>query len=200
MLPYEQVHELVASKERFAVALCICRRIAKMTGGGCEAPQESCLVFDEWADYYIRDGRGRSIPRSEVYEIIDRAEKANLVLQPSNSMDASFICCCCCGILGEIKNHPKPSERVSNAFTAQLEPELCTGCLICLDRCQIQALTEVNDRVVLNSDRCIGCGLCVSTCASGALSLVRKTGNEPIKIPATMQETWRVISQEQNST
>jgi electron transport complex protein RnfB len=58
VLSYEQVNELVKSKDNFAVAPCICRRTAKMTGGGCNAPEESCLVFGEWADYYVRNGRG----------------------------------------------------------------------------------------------------------------------------------------------
>ena len=203
VLSYEQVNMLVKSKDRFAVAPCICRRTAKMTGGGCDAPEESCLIFDEWADYYIQTGRGRSINQSEVYEILARADAANLVLQPSNSMDPSFICCCCgccCGILGGIKNHPKPSEIVASAFIAMLEPDLCTGCWLCLERCQMQALSEDIDRVVLNEDRCIGCGLCVSTCPSGALSLMRKPQSEQIKTPATFNDTWRVISDAQTKT
>ena len=200
---YEQVNELVKSKDRFAVAPCICRRTAKMTGGGCDAPEESCLVFDEWADYYIRDGRGRSIDQSEVYEILARANNANLVLQPSNSMDPSFICCCCgccCGILGGLKNHPKPSEVVASSFFAVLDSDLCIGCWVCMERCQMQAYTEEIDRVALNTNRCIGCGLCVSTCPSGALSLVRKDDRKKTEIPATMDDTWRIISHTQTKT
>jgi len=198
---YEQVHALVTSKHRFAVAPCICRRTAKMTGGGCGAPEESCLVFDEWTDYYIRDGRGRPIDRSEVFEILKRADHANLVLQPSNSKDPCFICCCCgccCGILGGLKNHPKPSEVVASAFIAVLDTGHCTGCWVCLERCQMQALTEEINRVVLNTNRCIGCGLCVSTCPSEALTLVRKAEQVQKEIPATMNDTWRIISQNQD--
>ena len=198
VLSYEQVNELVKSKDSFAVAPCICRRTAKLTGGGCDAPEESCLVFGEWADYYVRDGRGRSIDQSEVYEILARADAANLVLQPSNSKDPSFICCCCgccCGILGGLQEHPKPSEIVASSFIAELEPELCTGCWICLERCQMQALTEEIDWVAHDTNRCIGCGLCISTCPSGALTLVRKPDSEQTQIPATMDGTWRVISQ-----
>jgi hypothetical protein len=40
-LPYEQVDELVKANARYAVAPCICRRAAKMMGGGCSAPEES---------------------------------------------------------------------------------------------------------------------------------------------------------------
>lgn len=199
-LSYEQVNELVKSKDRFAVAPCICRRSAKMLGGGCSAPEESCLVFGEWADYYVRDGRGRSITQSDVFEILARADKANLVLQPSNSIDPSFICCCCgccCGILGELKNHPNPSEKVASAFIAALDSELCTGCWTCLERCQMQALSEAFDRVALNTNRCIGCGLCVSTCPTGALTLVRKPKSVQKKIPATMEAAWHGISNAQ---
>jgi len=199
-LPYEQVNELVKANDRFAVAPCICRRHARMTGGGCDAPEESCLIFGEWADYYVRDGRGRSIDQSEVMKILTRADAANLVLQPSNSRDIGFICCCCgccCGILGRLQDHPRPSEIVASSFIAKLEPEICDGCFDCLERCQMQALTEEVDRVALNTDRCIGCGLCVSTCPSGALSLVRKPDGERTQIPVTMDATWRIISQAQ---
>jgi len=200
VLSYEQVDELVKAGDRFAVAPCICRRLAKMARSGCDAPEESCLVFGEWADYYVRDGRGRSIDRSEVFEILNKADAANLVLQPSNSIDPSFICCCCgccCGILGRLKNYPRPSEIVASAFIAKLEPEMCIGCWACLERCQMEALTEEVDRVALDVNRCIGCGLCISTCPSGALSLVRKSESEQTHIPDTMDDTWRIISQAQ---
>jgi electron transport complex protein RnfB len=203
VLSYEQVDELVKSKDKFAVAPCICRWTAKMTGGGCDAPEESCLVFGEWADYYVRDGRGRSIDQAEVYDILARADAANLVLQPSNSVDPSFICCCCgccCGILGGLKEHPKPSEMVASSFIAGLDIELCTGCWTCLERCQMEALSEEIDIVALDQNRCIGCGLCVSTCPSGALTLVRKPESECARIPSTMDEAWRAISQAQTKS
>ena len=50
-LPYEQVAELVQAHDRFAVAPCICRLHARLEGGGCDAPEESCLVFGSWADF-----------------------------------------------------------------------------------------------------------------------------------------------------
>ena len=199
-LPYEQVNELVKANDRFAVAPCICRRQARMTGDGCESPEESCLIFGEWADYYVRDGRGRSIDQSEVMKILTRADAANLVLQPSNSRDIGFICCCCgccCGILRGLQHHPRPAEAVSSSFITQLDSDICDGCWDCLERCQMQALNEEVDRVTLNTDRCIGCGLCVTTCPSGALTLVRKPDGDRMQVPDTLDATWRIISQAQ---
>jgi ferredoxin len=198
-MPYEQVDALLDAHDRFAVAPCICRRHAKLEGRGCDAPEESCLFFGDFADYYVRTGRGRRIDRAEVEVILARADEANLVLQPTNSREIAIICCCCdccCGILGGLKRHPKPAEAIVNAFRASLDPDLCLGCFSCLDRCQMDALAEVGDHVALDGDRCIGCGLCTTTCPSGALTLVRKPDETPRAMPATMQDTWRTIAQQ----
>lgn len=109
-LPYERAEELVKSQEKFAVAPCICRREKKLMGKGCDAPQETCLMFGEWADYYARNSLGRYIEQTEVMDILTKADEANLVLQPSNSKDIALMCCCCgccCAVLTRIKPHPK---------------------------------------------------------------------------------------------
>lgn len=195
---YEQAHQIVAGHTRFAVAPCICRRRARLQGAGCQAPEESCLIFGDWADYYIRTGRGREIDREEMLALIARADENNLVLQPSNSQDVSFICCCCgccCGVLWELKQHPRPADAVASAFIATLQPDACVGCLTCLDRCQMQALVADGDRVALKQERCIGCGLCVRTCPSGALALARKPESPLTRVPPTINAAWRIISQ-----
>ena len=123
-LPYEQVEELVQAHDRYAVAPCICRRQARLQGEGCDAPEECCLVFGEFADYYVRGGRARAIDRAEVMDLLARADAANLVLQPTNSKEIGAICCCCgccCGILAGLQNQPKPAEAVASAFIARLD-------------------------------------------------------------------------------
>jgi len=197
-LPYERAEELVKAHEKFAVAPCLCRRKTEIMGVGCDAPKEACLMFGDWADYYVRNGLGRYIDQAEVMEILAEANKANLVLQPSNSRDIAFMCCCCgccCGVLTRLKLHPRPSEQVASPFIARAEPENCEGCGVCVDRCQMQALTLKDDHVVLDANRCIGCGLCVSTCPTGTLTLVRKTASKRTTVPLTMDATWRELSQ-----
>jgi len=195
-LPYERAEELVKAHEKFAVAPCICRRKAEIMGAGCNAPKETCLIFGNWADYYVRNGMARYIDQAEVADILTIADKANLVLQPNNSKEIVFMCCCCgccCAVLTRIKPHPKPSELVASPFRARHESESCEGCGTCVDRCQMNALILEGDRVVLNSPRCIGCGLCVSTCPTGSLTLVRKPVIEQIKMPINMDATWREL-------
>ncbi len=178
VMPYEQAEELIAAKESFSVTNCICRQEQQVMGKGCGKPLESCLQMGTAAESVVRTGRGRAISREEAIEILHRAEKAGLVLQPSNAKDVLFICTCCgccCGVLKGIKRHPKPASLVSSPFFARLDAETCKGCGACIKRCQMEALSVKDDKAALDADRCIGCGLCVTTCPTSSLSLARKT-------------------------
>jgi len=199
--PYEQVMQLLDNQDRFAVAPCICRLEAKMEGAGCSALEEACLIFGDWADYYVREGKGRAIDRAEVLEILKKADQDNLVLQPSNSRDVSVICCCCkccCGVLKSLTRHPRPAEAVFSHFTASFDQRFCAGCGICIERCPMGAFTRSDDKVEFNSVRCIGCGLCVTTCPTDALKLVCKPDTGRIRIPDTITETWQEIAEARN--
>jgi hypothetical protein len=79
-MTYLQVGELVNGQTRFAVAPCIYRRQAKLKRGGCMAPEESCQIYVDWADFYARTRRGRAIDRVEMVVLLARADAANLVL------------------------------------------------------------------------------------------------------------------------
>ncbi|MEN8208947.1 MAG: 4Fe-4S binding protein [Candidatus Fermentibacteria bacterium] len=196
--PHEHVMQLLDSQDRFAVAPCICRLEAKMESEGCDALEEACLMFGDWADYYVREGKGRSIDRSEVLEILAKADADNLVLQPSNSRDVVAICCCCsccCGVLKGLKYHPRPADAVFSPFAVEFDIDMCTGCGTCIERCQMDAFTDAGDRVEFDNVRCIGCGLCVTTCPAGALSLIRKPDTGRIRIPDTIDDTWMEIAE-----
>jgi Na+-translocating ferredoxin:NAD+ oxidoreductase subunit B len=178
IIAYERAEELVRTKESFAVSNCICRQEQHIMSNGCNKPLESCLTLGIAAEAVVRAGRGRAITREEALDVLRRAEKAGLVLQPANAKDALFICTCCgccCGVLRSIKRDPKPADLVSSPFLASLTTDKCKGCGACVKRCQMDAVHMSADKAVLNIDRCIGCGLCVSTCPTGSLSLVRKT-------------------------
>jgi NAD-dependent dihydropyrimidine dehydrogenase PreA subunit len=200
VLTYEKVEELLENQTKFAVAPCICRTRAQKLGRGCDAPMESCLLFGDFADYYTRTGKGRFIDKQEVKKILEEANKANLVLNPTNSKTISAICCCCgdcCGILRSLQLSESPSKAVSSSFIVEQDPDICVGCGVCIDRCQMQAIT-LDAIANVNTDRCIGCGLCVSTCPTNALRLKRKPENEITEIPETFSETWYKIVEDQS--
>jgi Na+-translocating ferredoxin:NAD+ oxidoreductase RNF subunit RnfB len=193
ILPYEEVMELVDANDKFGVAQCVCRTHAKKDGRGCDAPMETCLMFGDFADFYIRTGRGRSITKTEIMEILDEANKANLVLNPTNSKVVSAICCCCgdcCLFLNGVKSYSKPAEVVASSFIVDYDSEACIGCNVCIDRCQMDAITANEPIVSVNKDKCIGCGLCVSTCPTKSLTLIRKPEQDLHQISETFQDHW----------
>jgi ferredoxin len=200
ILPYEQVDKLVEENEVFAVSPCICRTHEKKEGRGCDALIESCLIFGDFADYYVKLGLGKYISKEEMKTKIKEADEHNLVLNPTNSKRVSVICCCCgccCNMLGGLKRSPKPSEVITSSFQAEYDVDFCIGCGVCIERCQMDAITKDGDKVSLKLDRCIGCGLCVSTCPTNALRLVRKLESPHKDLPETLQDTWYRMTEDQ---
>ena len=191
VLPYEKAEEIVRAQEKILVAPCICRREHTMSGHGCDKPEETCLVFGIGMDYYKRNGIGRVIDQREALDILEKANEAGLVLQPGNSQELMNICCCCgccCQVLKAFKRREKPASMAATAFIVNTNPDTCSGCETCIDRCQMEALRIENDQVVLNKDRCIGCGLCVSTCLTESLTLVRKPESEQLTVPKDVEK------------
>jgi H+/Na+-translocating ferredoxin:NAD+ oxidoreductase subunit B len=123
-------------------------------------------------------GRGRAITKDEALEIVERAENAGFILQPSNSQKPQFICCCCgccCEALAVLKMFPRPSEYFHSNYHAEIDAEICTGCEECIEPCNMEALSLIDDISTADLDRCIGCGICVSKCTSGAIKLKDKS-------------------------
>ncbi len=198
ILAHEQAMKLVAVHKKFAVLNCICRQEQHILGKGCDKPMESCLSFGMAAEHSIRIGKSREITREEALEILQEAEKKGLVLQTANARESVFICTCCgccCGVLRSLKHDPKPAGRVSSPFGIKHDPDHCSGCGTCLERCQMDAFNLVDGKVILDPDRCIGCGLCVTTCPTGSLSLYRKPVREQSYVPGNLTQTYIRLGQ-----
>ena len=191
VLSYEQAEGLIREQKKFLVAPCICRKEHQLIGEGCDKLMDACLIFGWGADYYERNGLGRVITLEETLDILKRAEEEGLVLQPSNSRKITNICCCCgccCQILLNLKRHPAPATVAYSPFVVEADQEACIGCETCVNRCPMDALHVIDEKVVHNADRCIGCGLCVSTCQGEALKLVRKPEEQQPQIPKNPME------------
>jgi len=136
------------------------------------------MLFGFYADYYIDLGIGRRVTQEEALDILEMSEEAGLVHQFADSLDPGAICnCCpdCCGGLRILKLIPNAAAfAVSNHF-AEVDSDLCNGCVACLDRCPMDAIAMSPEEVAgINLDRCIGCGLCVKSCPTEAIMLVSK--------------------------
>jgi len=173
----KQLIEIVG--EPIAVMDCICRKGNDLIGEPCTKTKlrESCFSFRTAAKMSIEKGLAREITKEEALEILKKAEEDGLVLQPGNSqrpMNICTCCGCCCGVLTSQKQLPELSHFFATNFYAEVDPDLCVGCGICEDRCNLDAITIEDDIAHVDKGRCIGCGVCVPTCASEAMKLIKK--------------------------
>jgi electron transport complex protein RnfB len=184
---YDNVREIIKNKKRIALAECVDAEWQRVRGViKCDQPTEVCIFFDFYAQYYVDRGMGRWITPEEAMAKLDECEEYGLVPQLSNSKEPEALCnCCpkCCSILRAYKQHPTPGLFVATNHFAQIEPDLCIGCEICVDRCPMDAIDMEDELAVVNRERCIGCGLCVSKCPEEAIALQEKPEVEHIEPP-----------------
>lgn len=164
--------------------------------------KETCLAVAGMAQHALGTGIGREIGIDEALSIIEQNQKDGLVLQPSNTEKAEFICSCCgccCGMLNIQKLIPKPLDFWASNFYAGVDKNSCNGCGTCETRCQVGAVhVQTKNQVALvNLNRCIGCGLCVSTCPGKAITLLKKSV-ETIP-PKTREDLYDIIMSKKKS-
>ena len=196
---YEDACEILRKTDKIVVAECICRKQKGLVGGECGKPLEVCMLFGSMGQYYLDHNMGRRVDSEEAIRILTEAQEAGLVTQPATAQNPGGMCnCCgdCCGVLRSLNRHPKPAEKVFSNHFAVVEKELCTGCEICLDRCQMSAITLDDESLAqVNLDRCIGCGLCVTTCPTGALGLVLKPEDKRQAPPPNTRDQMFFLAQ-----
>jgi heterodisulfide reductase subunit A len=65
---------------------------------------------------------------------------------------------------------------------AQVDPDHCSGCRVCVGDCPYRAIEIVADgaRLVarVSEALCKGCGSCAATCPAGAISQLGFTGSQ----------------------
>ncbi|MCK4378871.1 MAG: 4Fe-4S binding protein, partial [Deltaproteobacteria bacterium] len=183
---YDHIRKLINDFDReILVANCVCKIGQDSVGHPCKVTdlREICLVFGSAAKKYAHLGWGRIISKEEVFEILSNAEKDGLVIQPSNTQKlfAICLCCgCCCEILTSARPLENPVQYFATNFQAVVDVESCVGCGRCVKRCQMDAVSLVDEKAVVDYSRCIGCGVCVPTCKPQAIKLERK---EIVRVP-----------------
>ncbi|MBT8349636.1 MAG: 4Fe-4S binding protein [Deltaproteobacteria bacterium] len=199
--PYEDVLKIIEGQNIIAVVPCVCRTTSKLIDGRCNKSIENCFQFGAMADYFVENGTGRYVEKDEVKKILKNNEKEGLVMQPYNAKKMGALCSCCgdcCEILRSLKMSEKPVDEVNSNYFARLDKSLCSGCGICLERCQMDAISKVHEKADINLYRCIGCGLCVSTCPEDAILLTQKPIDNLYEPPNNAMETFMEIAKERN--
>ena len=196
ILPYDDVRALLESAKSFRVQDCICRVHMDQIGRECDFPLKTCVVYFT----VDRPPSPEAISKEEALKILDEAEEIGLVHTVSNVQTGSLLpegigyvcnCCgCCCVVMRGINKWGIANSVAHAAYYAEIDPEACTGCGICLDRCQVGAILDEDGAVAVSRERCIGCGLCVTGCPEDAAHLHRKA-DEDIVTPPEDFAAWQ---------
>jgi len=195
VFPYEQASALLNNAKSFAVSKCICRVQKALVGEPCNYPVEVCLAFTP-VEGVFEDGQDtRVITKEEALQILREAGEAGLIHSSTNVREGHFYICncctCCCGIMRGISQLGIQNSVAKSDFYAMVDPEACTGCGICLERCQFGARSLLDNISHVDHKRCVGCGLCVMTCPSEAMTLLRKPEDQISPPPRNMEEWMR---------
>lgn len=139
-------------------------------------------MFGAVAEYYIDNSFGREIDRHTAMMIIDQAEEDGLVhFSTNHTGDKGFLCnccSCCCKGLGFLTQHQIASFIAPSKYQAEIDPERCTTCGTCINRCPVKAINAPEFNI--EAERCIGCGLCYSSCPEDCIRMaLRPVGLAP---------------------
>ena len=195
--PYEDAIEILKTQKQIVVTDCICRTQQKLIDEGCEKPMEVCFMFGSMGQYYLDQNLGRQVELEEAIKLLVKAQEDGLVTQTATNQNPGGICnCCgdCCGVLISLKNHPKPAELVFSNYIAVVDPDSCSSCDTCIERCQMEAI-QVNDVAEINLDRCIGCGLCITDCPTESMQLIIKSEDQRKIPPVNPIEQMKLMAQ-----
>ncbi|MBW2408198.1 MAG: 4Fe-4S dicluster domain-containing protein [Deltaproteobacteria bacterium] len=196
---FDEVTRLLQDAEApFAIFECICRKKKSLQGESCEKTgrKDTCMAIGPMGRMALKAGTGREISREEAISILEENQKEGLVLQPSNTEKAEFICSCCgccCGMLGVYRSLPRPLEFWASNFHAAVDADTCIGCGACARSCQVSAVSvpRKKEPAVVDIERCLGCGVCVPGCPTESISLVKKP--DEIKPPLNREELYEII-------
>jgi Pyruvate/2-oxoacid:ferredoxin oxidoreductase delta subunit len=179
---YDQVDAYIDKFDPISVGTCYCRHAAALRGEDIHGlPTDVCMQFGAGAQYAMERLGAKKVSKEEARAVLRRSEDAGLLHMSQNTADdIGFICNCDrwhCVVVSQALGQSKPGLMFNSGFEPKFDPDLCTACENCLDRCPSQALSMGEEDVPLvDLDRCFGCAACATGCPVEAISMVSKPG------------------------
>lgn len=181
VLNLEKAKEYINKAHSIVVLDCGCRTAR----GNCDAPRDVCIGIDKGAELVLsrddfKDKNPRRITKEEAMQVLARSHEAGLVhmaldVTGEKKINAICSCCsCCCAILSSVVRFGLFPQLIKSDTISATDMSKCTGCGVCVERCQFGAREMVDDSIRLNHKLCVGCGLCVTKCPTAAIRLVAK--------------------------
>lgn len=192
--PYESACGVLDRAAAWGVLDCICRTQKALIGDDCGHPLDVCLAMSQTPGAFEHNPVIRPLTHEQALATLHRAAEAGLVHSVSNAQEGTwYVCNCCtcsCGVLRGLRELGAANVVARSAFVCRVDSALCTGCELCLERCQFDALS-IEEGARVDEARCVGCGVCTLACPEHALVLWRRPAEE-VKPPPPTEAEWRL--------
>lgn len=152
-MSWEELSTLIeeSANDSYCICECICRKQAIARGeAGDEPDTHWCMPMGEYAEYYIRTGKGVRVTKEEFMQRLKEAEDLGYVHNASNH------------------DGPSPIKYICNCdyqTCMSIRGSLLTN---------VGALSASNYRAHVDQDKCVACGQCVEKCPMNAVRLGQK--------------------------
>lgn len=145
---------------------CDCRTL----NGKCSQPLNVCISLKDGINTMPHRGWSKPISKEEAKAIVRYADELGLV----HTANPKGVCNCCkdCCYLLRVQTVRKSNLLWPSADkVAEFDSSICIACGLCVDRCQFEAFTIMEDHIIYGSELCRGCGLCSDKCPAGAINM-----------------------------
>jgi uncharacterized Fe-S center protein len=176
ILDMSELESIIKNAKILAQDNCTCRERV----GNCIEPMDGCIGIDDDAVESIEKYDGKEITAEEALASLKRTYDAGLVhmayiFEGRDKVERICSCCsCCCHSLSAAIRFGYPNHAFHSKYIAQQNPESCSNCGTCVERCQFHARIMINDELEYKSEKCFGCGLCLESCSGDAIILVER--------------------------
>ncbi len=211
--PHRDWRLIIDSNTSFGIGECICRKAA-ITRGDAEMDGfkrdhvwkegadgegfiDTCMVFGEYADYFIEQGLAERVTKEQMVANIETAIEDGFVPEMYWAQHPEIMCMCKSDMCDTLTAYRRVDGMSTNfakvsVYNLNYDKDACIQCGLCLERCPMKSISWGDDGYCVMDTACVRCGQCAIKCPAGARLLSLKDG--PIdELPFDMCEdfAWR---------
>jgi ferredoxin len=178
----EEIDRIIDLIYPIGLMTCACRRsmrgLPNEENFTCIGMGPGMYKWERWPDTY-RGGMHFLTPE-EAKQVIDVLNRRGLVhcIYTFGTPYLGGICNCDYPDCGGLRTAVDTGVRVvwKGHHVAQVDPDLCNGCGLCVRRCQFKALSFSPStlKAYIDPFKCYGCGLCRNPCKPDAIDMIER--------------------------